>query len=156
MTLPTPEQNLALAAGQTVLHIGAHSVGVKDGGPGIPILYLSTQGGDIRLPHLLGIHAVQVLPLLSWLISSALSNLGQRTQVALMWTASLAYSLLMSLFTWQALRGQPITSPDALTLAALTGLVAVTLIADLGLAKVTKKQQLCLDYAAGYRQGLSH
>jgi len=46
-------------AGQPLLHIGAHSVGVKDGGPGIPVLYLSTQGGDIRLPHLLGIHAVR-------------------------------------------------------------------------------------------------
>jgi len=38
-----------------------------------PVLYLSTQGGDIRLPHLLGIHAVQALPLLSWLITSALA-----------------------------------------------------------------------------------
>lgn len=131
MTLPTPEQNAALVAGQPLLHIGAHSVGVKDGGPGIPVLYLSTQGGDIRLPHLLGIHAVQALPLLSWLITSALAHLRERTQVALMWTASFAYALLMSLFTWQALRAQPITSPDALTLAALTGLMAVTLIATL-------------------------
>jgi len=73
-------------AGQPLLHIGAHSVGVKDGGPGIPVLYLSTQGGDIRLPHLLGIHAVQTL--LSWLITSALAHLRERTQ-ALMWTAGL-------------------------------------------------------------------
>lgn len=129
MTLPTPEQSSALAAGQQVLHIGAHSVGVKDGGPGIPILYLSTQGGDIRLPHLLGIHAVQALPLLSWLITSTLSHRRQGTQTALMWIASFAYALLMSLFTWQALRAQPVTSPDALTLAALAGLVAVTLVA---------------------------
>jgi len=78
MTLPTPEQNAALVAGQPLLHIGAHSVGVKDGGPGIPVLYLSTQG-DIRLPHLLGIHAVQALPLLSWLITSALAHLRERT-----------------------------------------------------------------------------
>ncbi|MEA5602850.1 hypothetical protein [Nostoc sp. UHCC 0252] len=129
MTLPTPEQNSALAASQPVLHIGAHSVGVKDGGPGIPILYLSTQGGDIRLPHLLGIHAVQALPLVSWFITSVLSHLEQRTQTALMWIASFAYAMLMSLFTWQALRAQPITSPDALTLTALAGLVAVTLVA---------------------------
>jgi hypothetical protein len=142
MTLPTPEQNLALVTGQPVLHIGAHSVGVPDGGPGIPILYLSTQGGDIRLPHLLGIHAVQALPLLSWLITSALSHLGRRTQVALMWTASFAYALLMSLFTWQALRAQPITSPDGLTLAALAGLVAVTLIAILVILAAERYQSL--------------
>jgi len=46
-----------------------------------------------------------------------------------MWTAGFAYALLISLFT--ALRAQPITSPDALTLAALAGLIAVTLIATL-------------------------
>jgi len=74
MTLPTPEQNAALVAGQPLLHIGAHSVGVKDGGPGI-LYFIITQGGDIRLPHLLGIHAVQALPLLSWLITSALAHL---------------------------------------------------------------------------------
>ncbi len=129
MTLPTPEQSSALAAGEPVLHIGAHSVGVKDGGPGIPILYLSTQGGDIRLPHLLGIHAVQALPLLSWLITSTLLHVKQRTQAALMWIASFTYAMLMFLFTWQALRAQPITSPDALTLAALAGLVIVILVA---------------------------
>lgn len=142
MTLPTPEQNSALVAGQPLLHIGAHSVGVKDGGPGIPILYLSTQGGDIRLPHLLGIHAVQALPLLSWLITSALSHLRERTQVALMWTASFAYALLMSLFTWQALRAQPITSPDPLTLAVLAGLIAVTLIATLTILASERYQSL--------------
>jgi hypothetical protein len=131
MTLPTPEQSSALAAGQSVLHIGAHSVGVPDGGPGIPILYLSTQGGDIRLPHLLGIHAVQALPLISWLIISTLSHLKQHTQATLMWIASFAYAMLMSLFIWQALRAQPITSPDELTLAALALLVAVTLVATL-------------------------
>ncbi len=129
-------------AGQPLLHIGAHSVGVKDGGPGIPVLYLSTQGGDIRLPHLLGIHAVQALPLLSWLITSALSHLRERTQVALMWTASFAYALLMSLFTWQALRAQPITSPDALTLAVLAGLIAVTLIATLTILASDRYQSL--------------
>ncbi|MCC5647700.1 hypothetical protein LC607_33290 [Nostoc sp. CHAB 5824] len=142
MTLPTPEQNSALAAGQPVLHIGAHSVGVKDGGPGIPILNLSTQGGDIRLPHLLGIHAVQALPLLSWLITLTLSHLRQGTQVALMWTTSFAYAMLMSLFTWQALRSQPITSPDALTLSALAGLVGVTLIATLTILAADRYQSL--------------
>ncbi|MDZ8188687.1 MAG: hypothetical protein RMX96_28015 [Nostoc sp. ChiSLP02] len=129
MTLPTPEQYSMLLAGQPVLHIGAHSVGVPDGGPGIPILYLNTQGGDLRLPHLLGIHAVQVLPLVSLLITFSLPHLAGRIQLALMWIASFTYAMLMLLFTWQALRAQPITSPDTLTLTALAGLVAFTVIA---------------------------
>ena len=40
-----------------------------------------------------------------------------------MWTAGLSYLGLVVLLTWQALRGQPVTSPDTATLGALFALV---------------------------------
>jgi hypothetical protein len=120
MTTPTPEQLAAAEAGEGMQVVGAHSVGVKDGGPGLPILGWSTEGGDLRVPHFFGLHALQVLPLIGWLVSTYGSRrLGPGRRVALVWTAGLSYLGLVGLLTWQALRGQPLVAPDALTLGTL-------------------------------------
>jgi hypothetical protein len=129
MTGPTPQQQAAQAAGHVVSIIGAHSVGVADGGPGLPLLTWSTSGGDLRVPHFVGLHALQILPLLGLLIIWRSRRLDKRHQVALVWTAGLAYAGLILLLTWQALRGQSVVAPDTLTLVALAGLIAAIVLA---------------------------
>jgi hypothetical protein len=120
---PTPAQAAAMAAGQAPTHFGAHSVGVEDGGPGLPFLGWSTTGGDLRVAHFVGLHGLQVLPLLGLLLGR-LGWLNSRQRLGLVWTAGLGYLGLILLLTWQALRGQPLIAPDALTLAALGALGA--------------------------------
>ena len=106
---------------------GAHSVGVPDGGPGLPFLGWSTTGGDLRIGHFVGLHALQALPLLAFLLTR--TALGDRARARLLLVAGGAYGVLNVLLTWQALRGQPLVKPDALTLSAWAALAAATVIA---------------------------
>ncbi len=106
---------------------GAHSVGVPDGGPGLPLVGWSTTGGDLRIGHFVGLHALQALPILAILLSRFLgTRLDGRTRVRLLVVAGGAYGVLTMLLTWQALHGQPLLRPDPLTLAAVAALVVAT------------------------------
>jgi hypothetical protein len=124
-TSPTPEQRAAARAGQGMPISGAHSVGVPDGGPGLPVVGWSTTGGDLRVGHFVGIHGLQVLPVVGWLLSRppATSRLRRGQRLLLVWLAGLGYFGLMALVVWQALRGQPLIAPDAATLLALAGVL---------------------------------
>jgi hypothetical protein len=129
MPQPTPGQRAALSAGAAPTVLGAHSVGVPDGGPGLPIVGWSVLGGDLRVPHFVGLHALQVLPLLGWLLLARVPALRAPHRLLLVSTAGVAYLGLVGLLTWQALRGQSLIAPDATTLAALAALLGLTLFA---------------------------
>ncbi len=126
MTTTTPEQLAASEAGERLLVSGAHAVGVADGGPGLPITGWSTAGGDLRVAHFVGLHALQVLPLAGWLLSAfGAGRLGPRSRLGLVLVSGLTYLGLVLLLTWQALRGQSVIAPDATTLGAFFALLAV-------------------------------
>ena len=127
MVTPTPEQVVRIADGYGARIVGAHSVGVADGGPALPVLGWSTVGGDLRIAHFVGLHALQVLPLLGWLLTRRkwfLVLLTASDRLALVWSAGVAYLGMLLMLTWQALRGQSVVHPDATTLAAASALVA--------------------------------
>ncbi|BCY14007.1 hypothetical protein [Actinoplanes sp. L3-i22] len=108
--------------------IGAHSVGVSDGGPGLPITGWSTVGGDLRIGHFVGLHALQALPLLAYALNRwAGGRFDAVTRARLVLVAGLGYAVLVPLLTWQALRAQPLLQPDATTLAAFAALAVATL-----------------------------
>jgi hypothetical protein len=128
MTRPTPAQMALFAAGSSSPIIGAHAVGVADGGPGLPIVGWSTTGGDLRVAHFVGLHGLQTLIVVGWLLAtSAPAWLSARARGHLMVILGLAWIGLTLLVTWQALRAQPLIAPDGLTLAALGGLAIVAL-----------------------------
>ncbi|KQS69280.1 hypothetical protein [Modestobacter sp. Leaf380] len=108
MTSPTPDQ-LDDFAGIA----GAHAVGVPDGGAGLPLLGWSTTGGDLRVPHFVGMHALQALPLLVLALEAlsrrvpALRDAALRLRVVAV--AAVGYAVLVVLLTLQALAGIPVT-----------------------------------------------
>jgi hypothetical protein len=113
--------------------IGAHSVGVEDGGPSMAITGWSTTGGDLRVPHFVGIHGLQLVPLfalvLGLLVTRSPRLRDELVRVRLVWAFSGAYAGLLLLVTWQALRAQPVLQPDALTIGAYVVLVVGTVVA---------------------------
>ncbi|MEV7294350.1 hypothetical protein AB0N79_22420 [Streptomyces microflavus] len=127
MTLPSAEQQ---AAGNldTAEVIGAHSVGVPDGGPAMPLTGWSTTGGDLRAPHFVGMHALQLIPLFLIalvLLAPRLARLRDAgVRLRLVRVATAGYAGLVALTTWQALRGQSLIHPDAATLMAAGVLLA--------------------------------
>ena len=133
MLAPTPAQSAAISAGRVPMSIGAHSIGVADGGPGLPFLGWSTVGGDVRVPHFVGLHALQLLPLLGWLLMTRVPWLDVTHRVALVWTAGLTYSGVIALLTWQAMRGQSVVQPDAATVGAALALLLTAAIATIAI-----------------------
>lgn len=115
---------LAMAEGFLMAASGAHAVGVVDGGPGLPLVGWSTTGGDLRVAHFVGLHALQILPLLAAALARRGTGLDGPTRARLVTVAGAALTGLVGLLTWQALRGQPLLAPDAATLAALALLAA--------------------------------
>ncbi len=80
-----------------------HSVGVADGGAGLPIVNWSTQGGDLRVAHFIGLHAFQVVPFFAYTLEK------YKVKSPTMWTFifALAYLSIFTLLFIQALHGQP-------------------------------------------------
>jgi hypothetical protein len=151
MFYPTPGQMAAITGGHKPSIVGAHSVGVPDGGPGLPILGWSTVGGDLRIPHFVGMHALQLFPLFAMLLSALRRRFPALTDVLvrrrLIRVAGLGYLGLIAILTWQALRGQSIVHPDGWTLlavaadAALVGLGARVVAAPVGPARKAGQPQ---------------
>jgi hypothetical protein len=123
MVRPTPEQKQNMATTGRPQIVGAHSVGIADGGPGLPVLGWSTVGGDLRVGHFFGLHAMQLLPFLGWYIGrrGRFAYFKETDRIALVCLAGFAYLGLVLLLVWQALRGQSVVHPDFLTVA--TGIV---------------------------------
>lgn len=120
---------------------GAHTVGLADGGPGIPILGWSTAAGDLRIPHFVGMHALQLIPLMALVLELLMKWMPalrpERTRVAIVVTLSTLYSGILLLLTLQAVAGESIvgSSTPTITVAILLYLSAaftITVILVLG------------------------
>ena len=105
MTRPTGEQLAEAAQTGRLAIAGAHTVGAPDGGPGLPVTGWSTRHGDLRVPHFVGLHAIQVLPLVPLLV---LRRMRDAARVRWTFAAAGAYTMVFAALLIQALRGIPL------------------------------------------------
>jgi hypothetical protein len=129
MTVPNSRQLADAHATGRLPIAGAHTVGSADGGPGLPVTGWSADHGDLRVAHFVGMHGLQVLPLLAWWIGRRRPAPDERTQRNLVFAMAASYMAFFGLVLWQAFRGQSIAQPDSLSLESLAVWILVTAVA---------------------------
>lgn len=116
---------VGLVAGHTV-NPDAPANAARDGVGAMPLTHWSTTGGDLRIPHFVGLHGIQFLLVLAVVLTALAARWSwlrtETTRAALLVVAVLGYFGLLTLVLWQALRGQPLTSPDLATAGAAAAL----------------------------------
>jgi hypothetical protein len=127
MTRPTAEQLADARAGRGIPIIGAHTVGAPDGGPGVPVTGWSREHGDLRVPHFVGLHAIQALALVAVALRRWRRPESARVRAVLV--AAGSYASLFLLLLWEALRGRSVVAPDGTALASLAVWAALTALA---------------------------
>ena len=130
MTSPNAQQ---LASYEGIA--GAHAVGIPDGGPGLFLLGWSTVAGDLRIPHFVGMHALQIFPLLVValeLLATRVPLLANgRVRARLVVVAIVAFGATLGVLTWQALSAQSIVSPSGPILVAGIAVTVATVVSAL-------------------------
>lgn len=114
MTRPTAEQLAEARATHRIAVAGAHTVGAPDGGSGLPGTGWSREHGDLRVPHFLGLHALQLLALAAVALRRRRVETTRRSR--LMLVGGVSYATLFAILIWQALRGEALVQPGSLTL----------------------------------------
>jgi len=136
MNVPKPDQMERMEQGEVLTVAGGHSYGVEDGGPGLPVVGWSTEGGDRRIGHFVGLHALQLLPLWGFVVARRART--RRKRRMLVWWGAGTYVGLLGIITQQAQRSEPLIAPGSVT---RTRMAALAVVAAASLAWVLGRQE---------------
>jgi NADH:ubiquinone oxidoreductase subunit K len=114
---------------------GGHAVGAANDSPGLPLLNWSVTGGDLRVAHFIGLHALQILPLTGY-VAVRWDRVSARQSLATVGLVGTGYGLLSGMAFVLALLGTPLVrsptllavSPAALATVLLIGTVLGTVV----------------------------
>ena len=126
MTSPRAAQLDELKTTHGLTSSGSHTVGAPDGGPGLPGTGWSLEHGDLRVPHFVGLHAMQVLPLVAVALRRRHRNMEP---IATIRVASASYGALFTLLLIQALQGEALVAPGIVTTVLFTVWALTTIAA---------------------------
>lgn len=133
------ERTAVDANGNEVVLNAGHGVGDLDGN-GMALTGWSTTGGDMRVPHFIGLHGIQVLigvaMLLGFVAARRAWMRDERVRAAIVRWLSLGYLGVFTTTVVQAVRGQSFIAPDAPIVA---GFAASILIATAGIVLTIRK-----------------
>ncbi|MEV4108798.1 hypothetical protein [Nonomuraea sp. NPDC049695] len=142
------------AYGNPVPLVGGHGVGTPDGG-GMPITNWSTTGGDLRAPHFISLHSIQMFVLTVLVLTFLGARIGwlrrERVRAQLAGVVIFGYSAVFAITAWQALRGQSLIHPDAATWTALAAAAVVTALLAALVVMVAHRNQRALRAEAARR-----
>ncbi len=92
--------------GMAMIANNGHATGVANGGPGLSFLNWSVEGGDLRIAHMFGLHALQIIPFFGLIVSNRFQSASESSRYFLLIGFSLVYLILMVLTFWQAMAGK--------------------------------------------------
>lgn len=95
---------LGAGAGMAIGANGGPGVGGTPGATGIPLFGWLRDGGDLRVAHFLGMHAMQALPAIGLALGATVAERAARAGV---WTAAGLYTALTLWTLAEALAGRP-------------------------------------------------
>ena len=124
MVQPTADQAAALSQGLRPDTIGGHGTGTGAAGGTVPLFGWSLVSGDWRVPHFIGVHGLQAIPLFA-LAVLRLRGAGRSGSQAF-WVLAGVY---VAVFGWSVIRtlhGKSLFLPDLATL--VTGAAGVVLV----------------------------
>ena len=109
-TMPQPSntqlQEIIKNKSQIGLVVGSHTVDEKDPSQTYPLTGWAKTGGDLRIAHFLGLHALQILPILAFLLTGMTFTISNKKRI--LSTTGFLYLLLVVVVLVQALKGIPI------------------------------------------------
>jgi hypothetical protein len=108
MTSPSKEdiQRAEINKGPIGITMGSHSVGETDETKRLPLTGWARTGGDLRIAHFLGLHAIQILFLIGLFIRSL--KINYKSGLVIVCAIGLLYSGFIAFTLLQALNGIPL------------------------------------------------
>jgi hypothetical protein len=119
-----------------------HGVGAPNDAPGLPLLNWSLTGGDLRVAHFIGLHALQVLPLTGYL-ASRLDDGSSHRSLGVVGLVGALYTLFIGFTFLQALRGTPfvgaVTVPETPPSVFAACLLLISVVGTILLAVIWQR-----------------